>query len=115
MECTKKVILLQGPVGPFFDKLHNRFIKQNINCTRILFNAGDSLFSSIPGSVIKFKGNLENWSSWFEAYLHESSPSVVILFGADRPIHSIARKLLRTFRLGLVSRRRLLSYRLCYY
>lgn len=93
MESIGKVILLQGPVGPCFDKLHNSFLRQNIDCTRVLFNAGDRLFCRIPQSAIKFKGNLENWSTWFETYLLKNSSSVVILFGADRPIHSIARNL----------------------
>lgn len=93
MKSIGKVILLQGPVGPCFDKLHNSLLKQNIDCTRILFNAGDRLFCGNLQSAITFKGNLEDWSTWFETYLRKNSPSVVILFGGDRPIHTIARNL----------------------
>ena len=44
MNIPKQVLLLQGPVGPFFDRLHSQLLENQINCTRILFNAGDELF-----------------------------------------------------------------------
>ena len=93
MYTPPKVILLQGPVGPFFNRLQSGLLNSNIECTRILFNAGDSFFCSNKRSAINFKGNLEKWSSWFRKYIKNNKPFVVILFGSDRPIHSIARNI----------------------
>ena len=93
MNIPKHVLLLQGPVGPFFERLHSQLLKNQINCTRILFNAGDELFCHNKQSVLTFEGNLEEWGIWLEKYIKNNQPSVVILFGSDRPIHSIARDL----------------------
>ena len=91
MNISKQVLLLQGPVGPFFDRLHSRLLENQVNCTRILFNAGDKLFCQNKQSALSFEGNLEEWGTWFKKYIYDNKPSVVVLFGADRPIHSIAR------------------------
>lgn len=93
MNIPKHVLLLQGPAGPFFDRLHSQLLENQINCTRILFNAGDKLFCRNKQSALTFEGNLEEWAKWFEKYIKNNKPSVVILFGSDRPIHSIAREL----------------------
>ena len=93
MNIPKHVLLLQGPAGPFFDRLHNKLLENKINCTRILFNAGDKLFCRNKQSALSFEGNLEEWGTWFKKYIKNNKVSTVILFGSDRPIHSIAREL----------------------
>lgn len=103
MNIRKNIVLLQGPVGPFFDELQGFLSKHEISCTRILFNAGDRLFCPNKKNVINFEGNLENWSSWLGNYIKKKSPSKIILFGADRPIHSIARKLCNQFNIDVIS------------
>ena len=93
MPQAQRITLLQGPVGPFFRYLQDMLLKRNFNCTRINFNKGDELYSSSSLPTINFKGNLDNWSMWFEDYVKENKITLVILFGADRPIHSIARNI----------------------
>ena len=93
MNISKQVILLQGPVGPFFDRLHTQLLEDQSKCTRVLFNAGDELFCHNKKLVHIFKGNLDEWNKWFETYIKNNTRSIVILFGADRPIHSIARNI----------------------
>ena len=93
MNSLKHVLLLQGPAGPFFDNLHTQLLENRINSTRILFNAGDRLFCRNKKSALTFEGNLEEWAKWFDKYIKNIKPSFVILFGSDRPIHSIAREL----------------------
>lgn len=86
------ILLLQGPVGPFFDDLQKAFIEENIPNKRILFNPGDTLFSTQKEYTEQFKGNLEDWSKWIKNYLIENKINYIVLYGSDRPIHSIARK-----------------------
>jgi len=86
------ILLLQGPVGPFFDDLQSAFIEENIPNKRILFNPGDTLFSSQNKYTEKFKGNLEDWGNWIKNYFIENKINFIVLYGSDRPIHSIARK-----------------------
>jgi capsular polysaccharide export protein len=92
MSISKQVLLLQGPVGPFFDRLHTQLLEDQSKCTRVLFNAGDKLFCRNKKSALFFEGNLDEWNIWLNEYLKNNKPSVVILFGSDRPIHSIARQ-----------------------
>ena len=103
MNILKHVLLLQGPVGPFFDRLHRQLLENQINCTRILFNAGDKLFCRNKQSALTFEGNLEDWNIWFEKYLKNNKPSVVILFGSDRPIHTIARNICKKYATKVLS------------
>ena len=102
MNLSKDILLLQGPVGPFFDKLQVSLLERRLNCTRVLFNSGDRLFCRKKKNVINFEGNLEDWKEWFNNYLKLKSPNLVILFGADRPIHSIARKICEEFEIKVI-------------
>ncbi|MAI43914.1 MAG: hypothetical protein CML09_04385, partial [Puniceicoccaceae bacterium] len=69
MNLSKDILLLQGPVGPFFDKLQVSLLERRLNCTRVLFNSGDRLFCRKKKNVINFEGNLEDWKEWFNNYL----------------------------------------------
>ena len=89
MISPKDILLLQGPVGPAFNDLQETLLKNGFNCTRVLFNLGGRLFCRNKKYGINFKGNLENWSVWLEAFIKKKSPDLVILFGADRPIESM--------------------------
>ena len=42
----KKILLLQGPMGTFFNRLDHNFRKQGAVTYRIGFNKGDQFFSS---------------------------------------------------------------------
>lgn len=90
---SERILMLQGPVGPFFDRLHSSLLKEEHKVTRILFNAGDRLFCRNKPESVNFKGNLEQWDAWFTDYLKTHAPKSVLLFGSERPIHSIARKI----------------------
>ena len=86
------VLLLQGPVGPFFQRLQAKLESQDVNTFRVLFNAGDRLFSQNKNCE-SFSGNLDEWESWLEHKLIELSTNYIVLFGSMRPIHQVARKL----------------------
>ena len=69
--------MLQGPVGPFFDRLHSSLLKEEHKVTRILFNAGDRLFCRNKPESVNFKGNLEQWDTWFTDYLKTHALSLI--------------------------------------
>ena len=96
-EYPKTCTTIAGTFGPFFDRLHRQLLENQINCARILFNAGDKLYCRNKQSALNFHGNLDEWTKWFEKYIKNNKPSVVILFGSDRPIHSIARELCKEY------------------
>lgn len=85
-----RVILLQGPVGPFFRHLQQHLELSGLNVWRICFNAGDRLYAP-RRNRIDFAGSLEEWEAWFAAFLAEGKFTQIILFGSSRPAHRVAR------------------------
>ncbi|MDP2610190.1 MULTISPECIES: hypothetical protein [unclassified Oceanobacter] len=93
-----KVLLLQGPVGPFFKRLQRYLTSEGMDVNRICFNPADLLYSCRKNRIY-FSGGFIEWRRWLRKYLHVSRPDVIILFGSERPAHRIARQLAE--RLGI--------------
>lgn len=87
----RQVLLLQGPLGPFFKRLSRDLQQAGAQVYKIDFNGGDWLFS--PRGSIKFRGHLEQWPLFFEHILDQYQIDTVMLFGDCRPIHQIAHKI----------------------
>lgn len=85
----KKVLLLQGPVGPFFKYLAQDLEKQNAQVFKLNFNGGDDFFYSHGES---FTGKMSGLDEFLRNYLHKNSIDSVFVFGDCRPIHKIAKK-----------------------
>ncbi len=93
----KHVLLLQGPLGPFFKRLSKDFIKQGARVSHINFNGGDWLF--YPGHAVAYRGRMEEWPEYFSRILIEWQIDVVLMFGDCRPVHACVRE--RAERLGI--------------
>lgn len=91
-----RVLLLQGPNGPFFRRLADYFLDRGVEVTKVNFNPGDSLFFRGP-EVIHYRDPLESWGPRFRALVRERGIDGVFLFGDCRPMHresiAIAREL----------------------
>jgi capsular polysaccharide export protein len=85
-----RVLLLQGPAGPFFRKLQDFLEAENFDVWRVCFNAGDMLFSSNKNRIA-FWGNKAEWRDFFANLLVPGDVDCIILFGSERPAHKIAR------------------------
>lgn len=84
----KRVLLLQGPVGPFFARLAKELRNTGAQVFKVNFNAGDWFF--YPRGALNYRGTMEEWPSWFEALLRRLNIDVILLFGDCRPIHRVA-------------------------
>ena len=91
-----RVLLLQGPVGPFFGHLQSYLENAGIDCCRICFNAGDRHFAG-NGKRISFSGSLHEWSNWLRAQLRRGACDVMVGYGCFRPAHAAARALATEF------------------
>lgn len=87
----KRVLLLQGPVGPFFRRLAQDLTLAGAQVFKVNFNGGDWLF--YPGGAFNYRGRMEDWPRYFEALLDQLNVDVVMLFGDCRPIHKLAHKI----------------------
>jgi capsular polysaccharide export protein len=85
----KRVLLLQGPLGPFFKRLSADLQNAGAQVHAVNFNGGDWLFS--PKGAINFHDKFEAWPSFFRKLLKTLHIDTVMLFGDCRPIHCVAR------------------------
>lgn len=99
---AKRVLLLQGPVGPFFSELQDALGTAGFSVSRVVFNAGDSVFARRHGSV-RFSGSIEEWETWIRFEFAHRRPDFVILFGSNRPAHEVARRVANIFDIKVLS------------
>lgn len=95
----KRVLLLQGPLGPFFARLARDLEAVGAEVHKVNFNGGDWLF--YPKGAISFRGRMEKWPAFFENLLIERRINVVLLFGDCRPIHRLAHEVVSRRGLGI--------------
>jgi len=88
----KRVLLLQGPVGPFFRRLAKDLSLAGAQVFKVNFNGGDLLF--FPAGAINFRGRQEEWPAFFEELLDSLNIDMVLLFGDCRPIHQVASEII---------------------
>lgn len=84
----KRVLLLQGPLGPFFTRLAHDLTQAGADVTKVDFNGGDWLFS--PRGAVAFRGRADEWPAFFELLLNDLQIDIVLLFGDCRPLHRTA-------------------------
>jgi len=91
--AKQRFLLLQGPPGPFFDRLGAALRDLGHAVHRINLNAGD--VASWNGPSIDYRGTAERWPSFVDDYLVQHMITDVILFGDCRPLHNAARGMAR--------------------
>lgn len=88
--ASRRVLLLQGPVGPFFSRLANALEEAGAYVGKVNFNGGDWLF--FPTRAKSFTGTATDWTRWLEDLLRKEQFDLVLLFGDCRPLHVTAKK-----------------------
>lgn len=86
----RRVLLLQGPVGPFFARLTADLRSVGATVHKVNFNAGDWFFYRT--NAVNYRGTMQEWPEWLATFLRELDIEVVLLFGDCRPIHQCARE-----------------------
>ena len=91
--AKQRFLFLQGPPGPFFDRLGSALRDLCHAFHRINLNAGDA--DSWSGPAVDYRGTSERWPSFVDDYLVQHAITDVILFGDCRPLHNAARGMAR--------------------
>lgn len=87
----KTVLLLQGPVGPFFRRLSRALRHAGArDVVKINFNGGDFLFH--PDAQLNFRGSTEEWGNTLRDFATRRKVDAIVLFGDCRAIHVVARE-----------------------
>ena len=91
---SRRVLLLQGPVGPFFSNLQIAFENALFETKRVLFHSADALHASRHNTV-RVSGDIQSWESWIQSEFDNNRPDAVVFFGSNRPAHKVAREVAR--------------------
>lgn len=84
-------LLLQGPHGPFFDRLANLLRVAGSTVWRCSFNAGDEFFWSDKPSLLRYQGHPSEWPAYLDRIIAERGVTDIVLYGDVRPVHAAAR------------------------
>jgi len=87
----KNILLLQGPMGKFFNLLDHKFMNLGATTFRIGLNAGDEFFADAR-HFTPFKGRIEEWNSFISMFYEQHSIDMVFVFGDCRFYQSEAIK-----------------------
>lgn len=89
----RRVLLLQSPVGPFFARLARDLRWAGAQVCKVNFNGGDVLF--YPSDAICFRGSMDQWPGFLRRLMVERDIDLVLLFGDCRPVHRLARQVIK--------------------
>ena len=94
----KRILMLQGPVGPFFARFAADLKDAGAVVFKVNFNGGDWLFSHSPAFVdtFNFSGKLAAWPAYLADLLTRLNIETVFIFGDCRPIHEASKVTIRS-------------------
>jgi capsular polysaccharide export protein len=87
--APRTTLLLQGPVGPFFQSLRIELKRRGYAVERVLFAPGDRTHAALGD--VRFAAGPLRWRCWLEDRMARGDLHSIVLFGANRPYHRIAR------------------------
>jgi capsular polysaccharide export protein len=82
------ILMLQGPVGPFFNRLAKDLRWAGANVHKINFNGGDWFF--FPTDATNFRHRMEDFPNFLEQVCEEKRIDTIMLFGDCREMHGVA-------------------------
>ncbi len=82
------ILMLQGPVGPFFDRLAQDLRWAGANVHKINFNGGDLFY--FPRNATSFTDSMEHFPSFLARVCEEKRIDTIMLFGDCRGPHRMA-------------------------
>lgn len=87
-----RILLLQGPMGPFFTRYRNYLRSRGARVWKINFNGGDWL-NYHGADVINYRGTMEAWPQFLSQTLKAHRITRIVLFGDCRWYHQEAVKI----------------------
>src|SRR5919206_4432162 len=87
--CQRRTLMLQGPMGSFFERLAATLRSHGQQVWKVNFNAGDEWFFR-DEQAIAFREPMEQWPARVRGLLRELSIDAIVLFGQSRRMHQEA-------------------------
>lgn len=90
----RRVMLLQGLMGPFFHELGKGLIARGHKVFKVNFNGGDRLYWRLANGI-DYTGSLADWPQTFSGLLDTHQITDIMLFGDCRDHHTGALEICR--------------------
>jgi capsular polysaccharide export protein len=91
----RRMLLLQGPHGPFFGQLGRMLAATGAQVWRVGFNSGDRAFWPDAESYVPFRGAMADWPATLHDLIARLGLTDIIVYGDTRPVHAQALALAR--------------------
>lgn len=90
IDTGRRFLFLQGPHGPFFNRLGRMLRNAGAQVWRVGFNQGDATFWRDKSSYIPFTAPSAEWPATFADIVARHQITDLVLYGDVRPIHAAA-------------------------
>ncbi len=87
--ANQRLLLLQGPMGPFFRKLDDHLKSNGVQTCRICFNGGDRFFAN-QENCTDYRGKAESWKAFIAQFCAANKIGAMVLYGDCRYYHRVA-------------------------
>jgi capsular polysaccharide export protein len=98
---ARRVLLLQGPVGPFFDRITDWLHSFGCRVDRVVLHGGDEADCQRLHPIC-FSEPQSSWPAFLGTLLREQRPDCIVLFGQNRYYHKVALERARAIDLPVV-------------
>jgi capsular polysaccharide export protein len=99
--CDRRFLFLQGPHGPFLDRLGRMLRQTGAQVWRVGFNQGDAFFWRDKARYIPFIDPQDMWPARFRGIVAQHGITDIALYGDVRPIHAQAIAIARELQLTI--------------
>lgn len=92
----RRFLFLQGPHGPWFNRLGRMLGETGAQVWRVGFNAGDRFFWRDRSSYIPYRDSPDSWPETLAGLILARQITDIVLYGDTRPVHAQAIRIART-------------------
>lgn len=89
---SNRILLLQGPIGPYFFQLSQFLQKQGKEVYKLNFNGGDVFYYPSDDLTLTYYDSIDDFSSYLSEFIHTNKIDAVVCFGHKRVYHDIAKQ-----------------------
>ena len=94
LESAENILLLQGPVGDFFQRLAGWLTANGKTVHKFNFNAGDDYFYlPTQAHTVTFNDSYDAFPEFLQKYIVQHHIQAVVCFGDTRPYHLLAKRI----------------------
>lgn len=92
VDSSTRILLLQGPIGPFFYTFSQWLKAQQKSVFKLNFNAGDDYFYPADEQTVAYRSPLDEFDRFLTAFCIANEIESLVCFGDNRDYHRVAKQ-----------------------